>query len=175
MFKIFLAALIALELVNSKNVVRTGINKPCKGTRECVRDTFPDDVRAMCFGYYSCKGAKIQTTNRAVCAGANGCTRAIFDGTQAAILCNGFKSCQRARSVTNDNKIGCTGFQSCIDVVGGLDAPQIKCDGDLTCSNYKSKKNSDLSMNLKAEYGTDSQIYCNGNGACKDTLQDTGK
>eukprot|EP00486_Rosalina_sp_Unknown_P002085 CAMPEP_0201567368 /NCGR_PEP_ID=MMETSP0190_2-20130828/7853_1 /ASSEMBLY_ACC=CAM_ASM_000263 /TAXON_ID=37353 /ORGANISM="Rosalina sp." /LENGTH=303 /DNA_ID=CAMNT_0047987279 /DNA_START=488 /DNA_END=1399 /DNA_ORIENTATION=- len=46
------------------------------------------------------------------------------------------------------------------------------CDGDITCTNIKSKKNSALAMNLNAVGGGDnSLLYCNGNGACKSTQQ----
>mmetsp|Transcript_67874 Transcript_67874/g.61014 ORF Transcript_67874/g.61014 Transcript_67874/m.61014 type:complete len:479 (-) Transcript_67874:315-1751(-) len=160
---------ILVSIVYGQKFVKKG---PCDHTRECIRYDFTGDDRMLCYGYYGCKGASMGSSAKAVCAGANTCTRAKFTTKVDSILCNGFKSCLRGRSMVNNNKISCNGLKSCTDVVGGLTAPVIMCDGDIACTNFKSKKNSDLALNLNAVgKGDDSLLYCNGNQVCRATQQ----
>jgi len=160
---------VLLSIVSAQPMVKKG---PCDDTRECIRYDFENSDRILCFGYYACKGAEMASDQKAVCSGANACTRARFTTSVDSILCNGFKSCQRSRQMTNNNKIACNGLKSCTDIVGGLNAPDIRCDGDIACTNFKSKKNSDLSLNLNAVGAGDaSLLYCNGNQVCRDTQQ----
>jgi len=167
---VLLSGLVLLSnIVYGARQVKKG---PCDNTRECIRYDFTGADRMLCFGYYACKGATMGSTSKAVCSGANSCTRGKFTTNVASILCNGFKACQRGRAMINNAKISCNGLKSCNDVVGGLNAPVILCDGDIACTNFKSKKNSDLALNLNAVgKGDDSLLYCNGNQVCRATQQ----
>lgn len=152
---------------------------PCDDSRECIRHTFADDDKALCWGYYGCKGAKFETSSDAICSGASACKRGIFDGSQPSVKCNGIRSCYRARGspltagLCAVDKVACNGFQTCTNVVVGIFAPQIYCDGDLACSNSKSPIASSAQKLYATTNSEDNMVYCNGHGACKECIMES--
>eukprot|EP00484_Ammonia_sp_Unknown_P009398 CAMPEP_0197072006 /NCGR_PEP_ID=MMETSP1384-20130603/209878_1 /TAXON_ID=29189 /ORGANISM="Ammonia sp." /LENGTH=448 /DNA_ID=CAMNT_0042510819 /DNA_START=101 /DNA_END=1447 /DNA_ORIENTATION=+ len=147
---------------------KTGV---CDQTRECMRYSFQPGERALCLGYYGCKAAEFHVDDKVICSGMKACFRAKYAGDQALIMCNGLSACERARSITGAStglvateKIVCNGLKACNAVVGGLNAPRVQCDGDLTCTNIVSKT---AVLQYGLNINGDSEVYCNGHGACK--------
>ena len=125
----------------------------CDESYECEATAITDV--ALCYGYHSCDGATIFTSEYISCSGYYGCYQATQLVTTEYIYCNGAYGCYGAKEMTTSSNIVCNGEYSCSKVDGIMQADaNIDCLGDSSCTH----------TTIRGD-----ETFCNGNFACRDS------